>query len=738
MRSGVLILAVFAGACASDRALDEVEGVEPPNELEAPEVAAPELDARPPIVAGEPLYPETLVRLVEGDARDTERLADVGMCASCHEEVYAAWRASPHAAASFDNPWYRQAVDTFREERSPEASRFCAGCHNPVLLLADAMEEPIEPADPRAHAGVTCLVCHGIQEARADGVGSYTLSTAPVPLPDPAVPEEVAVHVAALTPDPLRTAALCGTCHRGFLGPDMGNPHHLPGVDEPTAWARSGFAGSRASRLDTRVEPATCQGCHMPLVDASDRDFATTDGRIHSHRVPGGHTALAGARNDAAQLAVLREGLTGVARVDVAAVRSGARSTRPADGARLVPGRVELDVVVRNLAVGHRFPGGTRDAQDTWLEVEVRDARGALVAEAGTRHAAARDETAHRLVAGLVDDDAQVHDLHHVQHFRAAIFDRTLAPRDAEVVRYAFELTADVAQPLSIDARLRHRRHSHPMHAAACAATRSPRGRAFAATSVALGRIPIDGCAEQPVTEVASARVWIGAGAEGREAAGGATDARFQRLFDHALALIGDVQEHLDDARPSLAAALRAAPDDAARAMVHGQLARLEGRQGRLAAALDQATRAERLIGEHPAIHRLRGDAYAQVWRWEDAAEAYRLAAEGAPLDESRWTDLARALGSAGHDEEALVAADRGLTIDPRGSSLLRSRYLALEGLGADAGVASDAYLAHRVPDALSALRLRCGQRSAWCALERLPVHVHDLRPAQGHASSAR
>ena len=34
----------------------------------------------------------------------------------------------------------------------------------------------------------------------------------------------------------------------------------------------------------------------------------------------------------------------------------------------LVPGEnAVIDVVIRNLDVGHRFPGGVMDAQDTWV-----------------------------------------------------------------------------------------------------------------------------------------------------------------------------------------------------------------------------------------------------------------------------------------------------------------------------------------------------------------------------------
>jgi tetratricopeptide (TPR) repeat protein len=716
----------------------------------APEPTPPErevVDAAQPVAhaaLGAPLlprpgqlFPQSQVRLAEGDPRDAERLADVEACGACHEDVLEGWRASAHGRASLDNPWYRQAFDALREERGPVASRFCAGCHDPVLLVSGGLDQPIEPEDARAHAGVTCLTCHGMQEVRPDGVASYTLSTRGVHLPDPADAASVARHVREVTPDALRTTPLCATCHRGFLGPHLGNPVHLVGIDDVTAWHRSGYAGSGATRLDQGVEPATCQGCHMPERQAAHGDLAADPhGRIHSHRFPGAHTALADAAGDAAQLEEARALLTRAARIDVAVVRARGREAvyAPADAARIMPGeRLELDVVVHNLGAGHRFPGGTLDTQDTWIELEVRDTHGALVAEAGAQHArTSADPTAHRLHALLVNEEGVPERRHHVQHFRGAVADHTLGPRDAGLARFRLELPSALAQPLSVRARLRHRRHDPALAEAACDAQRTPRGAAFRQASRGLGRAPLDACRPQPITELAEALVWIGAGAEEREPLGGATAPRWRRLFDHAMASVGDVQEHLDDARPSLHGALAAAPDAPSRAMVLAQRARLEGRQGRLEAALTDLAEAERLVGPRPALHRLRGDAYAQVWQWERAAEAYAAAAEGAPLDDTRWADLARARGSAGDDRGAYGAARRGLALQPRDEVMLRSQYLALEGLDhEDAAAAREAYLAHRSPDALSELRFACGRRDPLCASERLPVRVHVMRRAR-------
>lgn len=733
---GVLLAILFVGCDDPPPQPPRPSPPEPPQEVPEPEPEPrPDAGAHLPVTGG--AFPESQVRFVEGDERDAARLADVATCGGCHPDVLSTWRSSAHARASFDNPWYRQSADAMRDERGAEASRFCAGCHDPVLLVAGAMEEPVEPDDPRAHAGVTCLVCHGTRAVESDGAGSYTLRTGAVPLPNVDDPRSVERHVAAVTPRPLRTMELCASCHRGFLGPAMGNPHHLGGIDDVTPWQRSGYAGSPATRLDEPVEAATCQGCHMPEAEAHNDDYAAdADGNFTSHRFAGAHTALAGGTGDAAQLAAIRDRLAGAARIDVPVVQADRRGAdfRPADGAAVRGGdAVTMDVVVRNMGAGHRFPGGTLDAQDTWIEVEVRDADGALLAEAGTHHAegAHDDPTAHRLEATLVDAEARPIRTHRVHRFVAKVFDRTLGPRDAALVRYSVDLPDDVAMPVSIDARLRHRRHNRALAAAACRSQRSARGRAFAAAGRRLGRTPIDACRPQPITELARARVWIGEGASSREAEGDATAPTWRRLFDHALAAIGDVQEHLDHARPSLRAALEAAPEGAPQAMVHLQRARLEGRQGRTDEAVEAADAAEALVGAHPAIARARGDAFAQVWRWEDAAEAYRAAAEGAPLDDSRWAALARAAGSLGEDDEALAAARRGLARNPRDESMLRSQSLALSHLernGADE--ARQAYLAHRSPDALPTLILECGRQDPRCALERLPVHTHALRPA--------
>lgn len=709
MRASLAIMVLLCG-CDEPTA----EPVAPP-EAPEPELPDAEVEARLPDPGG-PLAP-ALTRLADPhDARagelasmeDVEMLADVARCAPCHQDVVATWSTSAHARSSFDNPWYRATVDSIREERGNESSRFCAGCHDPVLLVSGGMDAPVEPDDPRAHAGIPCLVCHSTTSSRSDGNGSYTLQLDPPAIPDPSNEAEIAIHVARMTPDPLRTAALCGSCHRSFLGPAMGSPNHLGGIDDIGAWKQSIHAGSRATRVDEPRETRDCVSCHMEPTAAVRGDLAATDGRISSHRVMASHTALG------AQLGLHDSALVGAATIDVAAARIGDEvylpaEAAPAEGAE----RIAFDVVVRNTEVGHAFPGGTRDLQDTWIEVTVRDGRGRVLAEAGTDHEDSPDESAFRLRSVLVDEEGRPEEEHRVHRFVAGIYDRTIAPRDALVVRYRADLPADVRPPLRIDARLRHRKHGDAIQRLACEATRSERGRAFARASRALHRVPLDGCREEPVTDVATARVVLGT-ATGPEA--------WPRLRDLALGLSHQVQERLDEGRVVItrARALAAEIDPHADGELRSILARIAARQGRLEETL------ELLAGVDPLpAARIRGEAYAQVWRWEDAAREFRTVAEGAPGDVVAWRDLARALGSMGDDAGSLDAVLHGLELGPRHPDLLRSQALAM---GEDATAARDAFLAHRVPDDAPALLRRCQESVAGCDRDRQPVPTIVMR----------
>ena len=614
-----------------------------------------------------------------------EPLADVARCAACHEAEHATWSLGAHAHASFDNPWYKSSVDALRDpargQSGLEASRHCGGCHDPVLLTRGLMDGPVDPSDPLARLGVTCLSCHAARGVRPDGNASLDLVTRDLVYPVDGDLPSVEEHRKQMLPAILSSGRVCGACHRGFLGPETGNRGHLIGMDDQGSWRGSSYASADSSVLlpDTPVR-ASCVDCHM------------TD-----HQTPGAHTPLADVLG-ALPAQVAR--LEGAATIDLGALWIGQIPVAPeAITEEQLGGRAlsALDVVVWNTGTGHAFPGGTHDLQDTWIEARLYAADGALLASSGTD---SDDPGRARIYAYVLDARGEPVLTHHTAEIVTAAFDRTVAPGGAAAFR--FLLPPSEGKPDRVELSLLHRRHPAPMAEAACAATSSA---------------TLDGCRPQPITTIDARSVPLGRG-----------EPSMRRAFAHALALSGDVQEQLDQARPSALRALSLSQTDLEKASARWLLARIESRQLRREEALEQIAAAEELIGPHPALMRVLGESHAAVWDFPEAVEAFGLLAARSP-DTAAFRDLARACGSVGDSLCALSAANEGLALQPRDPDLLRSLALALDALGdRRASEAEEAWLAARPPDDASDLRLLCDASDEVCERDRRPLPVYPMQ----------
>ncbi|MCA9662417.1 MAG: hypothetical protein KC486_29020, partial [Myxococcales bacterium] len=621
-------------------------------------------------------------------------------CARCHPAVVAQWTPSAHRFASFANPYYVASVEAFRAERGFEASTFCGDCHDPLIVAGGKMLAPIDRGTVEAQAGLTCLVCHAIDAPDQAGNGAFQAHVSG-PRPGP----EHRAHVARPA---LRTPTLCASCHRVGLTEAVTADRWFRGQDEYGDWRDSGWSGRGAPSIWRPPEVRACVDCHMPRVPVGPEEKGTVAGRIRSHRFAAANAALARLAQDEAQAAA------------VAASLAGAVSVALQDG-----GDGRVDVVMRNLAVGHRFPGGTRDSHDTRVEVDLRAADGRLLA---------RTTDPHRLRSAVLGDDGQPRLAREVEALRVGAFDHTVAPRDAVVVRFAVDVPDDLdadAWPLRLEARLVHRSRSEELVEATCAAGKSAPGRAFVRRSREASGDPLDPCAPPPATVIAASAVELGRGASTLS-----ERPTWSRLYELGLGLEHEVQERLDRARRAYDAALEACGDDPeATAMILAGLAAVAARQGRVDDALDltrQIAEVAPELADAPALDVLRGRALAAVWRWPTAVgplEAVVAAFKGDPL---AWRELGLARGSAGDRLGALEAAREGLTLTPRDPDLLRVQALALRELahpGADE--AMEAYLRHRTADFGPGLRARCSRESPACARERLPVHTHTLEPVE-------
>jgi hypothetical protein len=583
------------------------------------------------------------------------------------------------------------------------------------------------PADDlRAHSGVTCRLCHGVQSTTYDGNGSYVWSAAPLDAPSLNDPASIERHRKQVTTKV--DTELCVGCHRGFLSPDMTMPVHLTGIDEPGWWRASPYTGNGIARID-RVEKKTCIDCHMETEAVSADELGAKHGQVASHRFVGGHTWMASMRGDTDQLARTQKKLEGAASIDVASARIAGTWHLPADGAPVDPGsRIELDVVVRNLLVGHRFPGGVLDMQDTWIEVEVTDRDGARLAASGLAHERdPNDSDAHVLRTLITDDKGNVLDEHEMNRMRAQLASQTLAPREAQAIRYALSVPRSLRPdqlPLTVTARLRHRSRSLRAQAAACTAAHSPEGSRFLAGARGTRDVTIDPCAPQPITKIAEAHVELGTGAH--------PSARpaWERLYEHGMALTQTIVTRQAEAEAVLAAALAKAPDARARAMVLVQQGWVASKLGHADDALERVTEARALFGsDAPVFDALLADTYVRLDRWTDALAPARRCTEAAPQNTAAWAVYAKVLVAVGDHAGALAAAARGLELSPRDPDLLRAQATSLAALhDPQAAAAEAAYVRFRAPDNWATLRITCAKQDVRCARERnavptLPLH---------------
>lgn len=693
---------------------------------------------------GDVLSP-SLARLAADESFSGEHFAQQEKCAECHQEIAAEWSESMHAFASLSNAIYLESFKDFAAEKGEKNTRFCAGCHDPAMLFDAGVELGAARTDiAQAHQGVSCRSCHGVVEVEPQGNASYTISTKPLLMPELDDVASIARHRAQVTTAELDANALCASCHRGVLTPTMGHDIVLPGLDELGPWRRSAFAGNQTWRIDSESVPREdCVSCHMP---------ETSGTKAHrSHRFAGGHSTFAAMIGAPKQLEAIRENLEGAASLDIFPLRRipasayGAIPGRPSKREGVRPTILGFDVVLFNERVGHAFPGGAKDLRDTWLEVIVKDASGKVVATSGVEHEQTASEPyAYVLHARLADVGGDMQPTHDVSHFRTPVYDHTIKPRDAAVVRYLFTLDEASPADLSISARLRHRRLTPGILERACDFSKSGQGGAYGEAILAhRGKKP-DPCIEQPILEVdtlhTSWKITRDAGSgeavlvRSDEVAGG--EDAWQRWYRYGLGLLHHVQENLDEATLAFEASSTAAEGLGAReqAMSLQGLGMVAARQGRTQDAVELFARSDALLdAPHPSNAYNSGLASMRVWKFEEASEAFERASTlGSQKDARVLRQWAMALGSKSRYAEALEVAQRGLLTEPRDPHLLRSQMLALRNLEAASAetreLADRAYDVYKRDTAAPHVRDACSKKDPVCRAERVPIGLRWLR----------
>ncbi len=439
-------------------------------------------------------------------------------CQRCHQDIYKEWQSSAHHFSSFNNQWYRKSVEYMQQVNGVQASKWCAGCHDPALLYSGKMDIPIQQIvhTPEAQAGMGCMMCHSIVRVKSTmGQGDFMLEY-------PELHELAAtknpvlrwIHDFSikLNPEPHRrvflkpfmqsqTPEFCSSCHKVHLDVPVNNYRWLRGFNEYDNWQASGVSGFGARSFYYPPKPQGCQDCHMPATNSDD--MGNIAGKIHSHSFPAANTALPTANQDARQLEMTENFLkSGTLSIDIFALSNASAKigvsggpqtdlqttfavgeesemkttgesagvvapvTAPLDKVQGTVRRGEsarIDVVVRTRKVGHFFPGGTVDAPETWVELKAVDDKGQVIfwsGKAGDDGKGPVDPGAHFYRSLQIDEHGNPINKRNAWATRAVVYVRLIPPGAADTIHYRMNVPQNAGSKITLTAKLCYRKFS--------------------------------------------------------------------------------------------------------------------------------------------------------------------------------------------------------------------------------------------------------------------------------------
>ena len=386
-------------------------------------------------------------------------------CAGCHESTHAEWNESAHRNA-FREPFYQANVEHAIRDRGIVPTRHCESCHNPVALFSGALSKNSTMERPFDDEGVTCSVCHSIQSTTTEGIGSYTIAPPAmlqladgrriVEASDKEILADLESHSRAMMRPLLQQPEFCAACHKAAIVPELNGRKWFRTFSVYDEWQQSAFSGETVQPLNARPYD-DCQTCHMPKEEKSGYAL---------HRWPGGNTAIPAHYGWPNQVKATSDLLkSGIVSVDIFALASRTSDrgdvVERIDGAATVsPGKgVSVDVVVANRGVGHSFPAELRDMFEAWLEFKATDATGRVLMHSG---AVSPDGTlewsAHAYRAVPIGNDGHPITKHDIWNTRVGAFDRHIPAGRADVGRFNFKVPAEARGPIKLVARLNYRR----------------------------------------------------------------------------------------------------------------------------------------------------------------------------------------------------------------------------------------------------------------------------------------
>lgn len=339
-------------------------------------------------------------------AIDSRALTGSERCGSCHREIYEEWLPSAHRYSSMDD-LFQKVQELMVLETSAEATRYCAGCHDPISLFGGAKNSGnITLSAEGAHEGISCITCHSIVQADVQGNADYTiesprhylyeLSEHPVArfVSDFLIRTHPQHHVRSYSRPLYKTAEYCGACHKQYMDVEINTDiGKVQGQNQYDSWLQS-----RWHVPDHPDATVNCRECHMPLHesadpargDRTDVNRTARDGRHRSHRFLGGnqYIPLVHDLEGAAEHVRLTEAwLRGEIEIPEIAGRwtdgPVVRMIIDAPESARAGEEIPIQVLLVNNKTGHDFPTGPLDMIESWVEIIVRSEDGRVLHHSG-------------------------------------------------------------------------------------------------------------------------------------------------------------------------------------------------------------------------------------------------------------------------------------------------------------------------------------------------------------------
>ncbi len=445
--------------------------------------------------SGERYFFPSLARTASGGFIPERALMNDAYCAECHADVHARWTYSAHRFSSFNNPAYSFSVQETRRkalERTGDvqASRFCAGCHDPVIFFSGAFDDPDFALDqPAAQAGITCTSCHAITHINSPrGNADFTIEEPqhyPFAFSEEPLLRFVNHQLVKAKPElhrrtflkPLhQTSEFCGACHKVHLPEELNHYKFLRGQNHYDSHLLSGVSGHGVASFyyPERSEP-NCNGCHMEFIPSDDfgaRRYPESDQpqqtMVHDHLFPSANTAIPHLLNFPEWvIEAHRDFNRGAVDIDIFGIKPGGTI----DGELIAPLRPEapelepgaaylLEVVVRTLGLGHHLTQGTADSNQLWLDVAVHDQDGRLVGRSGGIGEGNRvDPWSHFVNVYMLDRYGARIDRRNAEDIFVPLYDNQIPPGAADAVHYRLTVPpSGAATSLTVEATLRYRK----------------------------------------------------------------------------------------------------------------------------------------------------------------------------------------------------------------------------------------------------------------------------------------